>query len=103
MNSGRTSGAESTERGSLCPTCGTRFPASSPAGLCPVCLLRGATHRQPDLEPDQESSSVPDGAQRILPRPEERLFGHYEILVGEDGGLQNWGGGRWVSHIRRWM
>ena len=93
MNSGRTSEAESTERGSLCPTCGTRFPASSPAGLCPVCLLRGATHRQPDLEPDQDSSSVPDGAQRILPSPEERLFGHYEILVGEDGGLQELGRG----------
>src|SRR5258708_36502377 len=91
MRSGRTSEAESTERGSLCPTCGTRFPANSPAGLCPVCLLRGATHRHPDLEPDQESSSLPDGAQRILPIPEERLLGHYEILVGDDGGLQELG------------
>src|SRR5258708_23819231 len=93
MRSGRTSEAESTERGSLCPTCGTRFPANSPAGLCPVCLLRGATHRHPDLEPDQESYSLPDGAQRILPSPEERLFGHYEILVGEDGGLHELGRG----------
>jgi eukaryotic-like serine/threonine-protein kinase len=93
MRPGRTSEAESTEGGSLCPICGTRFPASSPAGLCPVCLLRGATYRQPDLEPDQESSSVRDGAQRILPSPEERLFGHYEILIGEDGGLHELGRG----------
>jgi TolB-like protein len=93
MRSGRVSEADSTERGSLCPTCGTRVPASSPAGLCPVCLLRGAAHLEPDLEPDQESSSVPDGAQRALPSPEERLFGHYEILIGEDGALQELGRG----------
>ncbi|HET9376228.1 MAG TPA: protein kinase [Chthoniobacterales bacterium] len=66
---------------------------SSPAGLCPVCLLRGAAHQEPHLEPDQGSPSVPDGAQRVLPSPEERLFGHYEILVREDGALQELGRG----------
>jgi serine/threonine protein kinase len=93
MRSGRVSEADSTERGSLCPTCGTRVPVSSPAGLCPVCLLRGATHQEPQLEPDQASASVPDGAQRVLPSPEERLFEHYEILVQGDGALQELGRG----------
>jgi hypothetical protein len=93
MRSGRVSEADSTERGSLCPTCGTRVPLSSPAGLCPVCLLRGATQRAPDLEPDQEPASVPDGAQRVLPSLEERRFGHYEILIREDGALQELGRG----------
>jgi hypothetical protein len=93
MRSGRVSEADSTERGSLCPTCGTRVPLSSPAGLCPVCLLRGAAHRGPDLEPDQEAASVQEGAQRVLPSLEERLFGHYEILIQEDGALQKLGRG----------
>ncbi len=85
MSSGRTSGIDSTEQGRLCPDCGTRVPANSPAGLCPVCLLRGATH--------QETPLVHDGGHRILPGPEERIFEHYEILMGESGSLQELGRG----------
>src|SRR6266403_4038423 len=85
MSSGRTSGIDSTEQGHLCPDCGTRVPANSPAGLCPVCLLRGATH--------QETPLVHDGGHRILPGPEERIFEHYEILMGESGSLQELGRG----------
>jgi serine/threonine protein kinase/tetratricopeptide (TPR) repeat protein len=85
MKSGRASGTDSTEQKRLCPDCGTKVPANSPAGLCPVCLLRGATH--------QESPLVHDGGHRILPGPEERIFEHYEILMGENGSLQELGRG----------
>ena len=85
MNSGRTSGTDSTEQRRHCPDCGTKVPANSPAGLCPVCLLRGAIHH--------DIPSVPDGGHRILPGPEERIFEHYEILMGESGSLQELGRG----------
>jgi TolB-like protein/Flp pilus assembly protein TadD len=84
MSSGRSSGTDSKERRRLCPDCGTKVPASSPAGLCPVCLLRGAIH--------QATHSLPDG-HRILPGPEERIFEHYEILMSENGSLQELGHG----------
>jgi serine/threonine protein kinase/tetratricopeptide (TPR) repeat protein len=48
---------------------------------------------EPGFEPDQEPASVPEGAQRALPSPEERLFGHYEIFIREDGTLQELGRG----------
>ena len=85
MKSGCASGTDSTEQKRLCPDCGTKVPANSPAGLCPVCLLRGATR--------QETPLVHDGGHRILPGPEERIFEHYEILMGENGSLQELGRG----------
>jgi TolB-like protein/Flp pilus assembly protein TadD len=85
MNSGSATGTGSTEQKRLCPDCGTKVPANSPAGLCPVCLLRGATR--------QEIPLVHDGGHRILPGPEERIFEHYEILMGENGSLQELGRG----------
>lgn len=85
MKSGSASGTGSTEQKRLCPDCGTKVPTNSPAGLCPVCLLRGATR--------QEIPLVYDGGHRILPGPEERIFEHYEILMGENGSLQELGRG----------
>jgi serine/threonine protein kinase/tetratricopeptide (TPR) repeat protein len=87
------SGTDPAKQEEHCPDCGTKVPTSSPAGLCPVCLFRGAMHSELEPAPDQEASSASDGGQRILPIPEERVFEHYEILIGENGQLQELGRG----------
>lgn len=66
-----------------CPTCGVALPPDSPLGLCPHCLLRGAT----DLPPsnDAKTGVLPDATTAVPTTPHSLrvpYFGDYE-LIGE--------------------
>jgi serine/threonine protein kinase len=79
------------DEGRVCPACGTRLPQDNPGSQCPVCLLRSAMNRRAD-----DCRVVSDrryAEQGLLPSMEERVFEHYEILVGPDGHLQELGRG----------
>ena len=85
-----TGGDES--RGS-CPACGTKLSPNSPGGLCPVCLLRAGADPEPGTELKQDSCGLNDDNQGPPLMSEERTFGHYEILVRDDGRLLELGRG----------
>ncbi|MGA8658107.1 MAG: protein kinase [Chthoniobacterales bacterium] len=85
-----TKGAESK---ASCSVCGTKLPANSPGGMCPVCLLRAGVDSEPGTELKQDSRGLNDDNQATPPTTEERTFGHYEILVRGDGRLHELGRG----------
>ena len=43
-----------------CPDCGARRPAGSPAGLCPLCLLRLGAALSAELAGESGSGALPD-------------------------------------------
>jgi tetratricopeptide (TPR) repeat protein len=59
-------------RGAKCPSCGKLLEEGRT--YCPVCVMRAALESG-DLEPSTEDPNVPN----------DRRFGHYEIVVGDDG------------------
>jgi serine/threonine protein kinase/tetratricopeptide (TPR) repeat protein len=85
-----TGGAES--RGS-CPVCGTKLPANSLGGLCPVCLLREAADLETQTGLVENAAGTPDDCQGAQRDVERRTFEHYEILLLDDGQLHELGRG----------
>jgi predicted ATPase len=63
-----------------CPTCGTKFFATSDRRFCPVCILRGALAGEPAAaeKPDSVSGSADSGE-------EVRRFEHYELMLDNNG------------------
>jgi serine/threonine protein kinase/tetratricopeptide (TPR) repeat protein len=59
-----------------CPTCGKLLDAGH--AFCPVCVLRAA------LDTDSPEAELPESAPSPG-LPGELRFGHYEIVVGDDG------------------
>jgi eukaryotic-like serine/threonine-protein kinase len=78
----------SSEAGAIstCPRCGTKMPASRPAGRCPVCQLRKALH--PEVESElplaiASRAAASPGAQSLTLLPNR--FDHYQLLAHDDG------------------
>jgi hypothetical protein len=69
-----------------CPACGTKFSATSDAGLCPVCVLLGAAGDESALAAVLNPIS---GAERssgeIEPVSIVRRFENYEVMLDQDG------------------
>ncbi|MGA8654884.1 MAG: serine/threonine-protein kinase [Chthoniobacterales bacterium] len=69
-----------------CPACGTKFSATSDAGLCPVCVLLGAASGKSALaealnpESGSERSSAETEPGSIIGR-----FENYEVMLDQDG------------------
>jgi hypothetical protein len=59
-----------------CPTCGKSLAAGQ--AYCPVCVFRAA------LDTDNPEAEVPESPPSPS-SPGELRFGHYEIVVGDDG------------------
>jgi serine/threonine protein kinase/tetratricopeptide (TPR) repeat protein len=75
----------------VCPRCGTRLEENDPAQLCSVCLLRFAIEFPDGDDPSEAGSNPPtDGLKPALP---ERDYGHFRILLKEDGTLFELGRG----------
>src|SRR5271165_4806516 len=81
-----TPASNETQSGSVCPTCGTKLPASRPAERCPVCQLRSV------LGPEEESPVVTAGIGQVAVAqdkpalgPSPNRFDHYELLTHGDG------------------
>ena len=71
---------------SICPTCGTKMPASRPTDRCPVCQLRGAL--DPDIESDLRGTaggSVPASGGKQSVALSTTRFDHYQLLASDDG------------------
>jgi serine/threonine protein kinase/tetratricopeptide (TPR) repeat protein len=79
---GASAGEPGPEEIRTCPTCGTKFAASSDFGVCPVCLLRGAAGGDDSLPelPDPVSSSAETAAVSTV-----RRFENYEVMLDEHG------------------
>ena len=77
---------------STCSICGSKLPADSSTGLCPVCLLRGALDDGLGADSAMNEESLIESA---IDSPEIALrrFGHYEILKQPDGSLHELGHG----------
>jgi serine/threonine protein kinase/tetratricopeptide (TPR) repeat protein len=69
-----------------CPVCGTKFTATGDAGLCPVCILRGAVRDESELA---QVLSPASESERISAEPELLSvvcrFENYEVMLGENG------------------
>ena len=69
-----------------CPACGTKFSATSAAGLCPVCILRevagseSVSSEPPDTVSTPEHSFEERGSASV-----SRRFENYELMVDERG------------------
>ena len=69
-----------------CPVCGTKFTAVGASGVCPVCLLRGASWSGLDSSEPRDSASTPEhsseerGSTALC-----RRFENYELMVNERG------------------
>src|SRR5262245_14221097 len=77
---------------SFCPECGTAIPASSPAGLCPRCLLQAGLESQSSARPHPRTTQSPPPASSpgfVPPTPEELAarFPQLDILelLGQGG------------------
>ena len=74
-----------------CPTCGKLL--DDDRAYCPVCVLRAA------LEPGDAEAKAEEPEKPALPaedaanRPGDLRFGHYEIMVGDDGKPMELGSG----------
>ena len=75
----------------VCPTCGKLL--DDDRAYCPVCVLRAA------LEPGDAEAKAEEPEKSALPaedaanRPVDLRFGHYEIMVGDDGKPMELGSG----------
>jgi serine/threonine protein kinase len=85
----------------VCPRCGTALEKSDPAELCPVCLLRFAIGFAREDALAQSDNVLRDSAEENSPTPREAGFspqadalkpvlteqdyGHFRILLKEDG------------------
>src|SRR5262245_19924266 len=69
-----------------CPACGTKFSATGAAGLCPVCMLRGAAGSESasSKAPDT-ASALEHGFEQREPTSVSRRFENYELMVDERG------------------
>ena len=69
-----------------CPACGTKFSATSDAGLCPVCVLIGAASGESALA---EALNPVSGSERSSAQTEPgsivRRFENYEVMLDQDG------------------
>ena len=74
-----------------CPTCGKLL--DDDRAYCPVCVLRAA------LEPGDAEAKAEEPEKPAFPaedaanRPGDLRFGHYEIMVGDDGKPMELGSG----------
>src|SRR4051812_19988917 len=68
----------------ICPRCGGVLPPSTPAALCPSCLLRGGFQTELAV-PGQTFDAVDDRAARGMPRPGQE-FGGYQLIRRLGGG-----------------
>jgi protein kinase-like protein len=69
-----------------CPACGTKFSATSDAGLCPVCVLLAAAR---DASALAEALNPVSGSERSSGETEPasivRRFENYEVMLDQDG------------------
>jgi rubrerythrin len=69
-----------------CPVCGTKFTAVGASGVCPVCLLRGASWSGLDSSEPLDSASTPEhSSEERGPAALCRRFENYELMVDERG------------------
>src|SRR5262249_16683862 len=75
-----------------CPKCGHEFPAESPAGLCPRCLMQAGFESRPPGDPERHPTAPapPQSAPRFVPPLPEELaprFPQLEMLglLGQGG------------------
>jgi serine/threonine protein kinase len=69
----------STQRRSVCPSCGQPLPGT--LGFCPVCLIREV------LAGEEADSGEPSSEDTLEAPQDDRAprFGHYELLTAEGG------------------
>jgi RNA polymerase subunit RPABC4/transcription elongation factor Spt4 len=70
-----------------CPVCGTKFFTAADSGLCPVCILRGATGGESTTtgEPDSVSGLAAASAEEAYAGSQARRFDQYEVMLDEAG------------------
>ena len=69
-----------------CPACGAKFSPNRAAGLCPVCMLRGAAGSESASGGVSDTASTPEGAfEERGPASVPERFEHYELMVDERG------------------
>jgi Protein kinase domain len=81
-----TPASNETQASSVCPTCGTKLPASLPAERCQVFQLRGALGAEEESPVVTASIGQVAVAQDKPARgPSPNRFDHYELLTHGDG------------------
>ena len=68
-----------------CPDCGARLPAGSPAGLCPLCLLRLGAALSAELAGESGSGASSDV--RRPAREETGAFASPDTVSTRDGAI----------------
>ena len=58
---------DDADRVDRCPRCGAEWLADTPEGLCPACLLAGATGPSSEMTGDEMTTLSPRGARRAHP------------------------------------
>ncbi len=78
-----------------CPTCGTPRPADSPAGICPLCLMRLGLDEEDPPSLDSMEDAVSLGADRAEPNGVvgERL--RTDVTAIEIGDIAAYAGDKW--------
>ena len=70
----------------ICPTCGTKFSATSGRELCPVCvLLRAASGESALTETPNPVVGPERGSAETEPMSIVRRFENYEVMLDQDG------------------
>lgn len=79
----------------ICPKCGSKIPADTPASACPGCLLENGLSLLADA-----SVAVSDDCGAVDSRGIPNKFGDFEITRREDGSLWELGrGGMGVTYL----
>jgi len=69
-----------------CPTCGTKFFATTDSGLCPLCILRTATDGESTaVEAPSSVSGSADSSEEASAGVHGRRYANYELMLDKGG------------------
>jgi len=73
----------------FCTSCGARLDEASISSLCPTCLLKSCVeHSETEVQGNVDPSDLATESKGLADpsKPHRRLFAHFEVEIGPDGG-----------------